>query len=745
MMQTPSTPALVVHDLIFDQLEDLGNDTFSEFDPVGFHVGSYGSNNSSSVFSSSCPPSPHNNSQHSHYGYHHSASSDHLSETGSVDHDYSMMMVDGGMMSSSSYHHAPPSPSNYSNDDDGLEMNHHHEFYSHHSHQQPYINHPNGHSQQSQTHHQIPHHQASTNGFEDYYYSDDGMSGHYSTHHAHSSYHHHHIKESMSMPNMSSMRSLHSSQQQQPSSTIHGDLIIKDLFVQDHTGKNIDSSALSNYVLKCHHQFFGIVFDDSFHGPSISQFYPTDIVTVVRQSDRIGVYLQFRRFLTCKTVCTETLTMRYPTMNEHWSKYADEQSWTDPRSHFYKDSPLSTCLYTMIEFYNEQQIQYLFAYLENNMRLLECLKMVYPQWMFCAHFCTSNDVQLIYLAVQNKQFSKEVDHYVSVRASNNDEDSTAAMSPSASMDLESMKEEMANSKRMSTTNTPISRTGFVPKWAKKANSNVQVGVLTTLKQYHFKNRAGSSSRNKASIIDFKKIELIVPPNFYSIALDVRNFCEELLISGRLLPYQLSVGLCNTLAIAQTEHAKMRAKQVVKALSKHPTVQLRNLSAVARYIISSNLEQLPQSQSVTTKSTTEQQKNSNGSGASQQAKSRRTVSMAPDSTSSHRSRVIEGSTASDNQLGSNSQRKRSLSAQDDTLNTLFSNLRLTNVKGGEYGKHSSMKTSSSNVGGTGTITTTSHNNSNSGSGGGSDVTLPPQLPSSSSSLSNQSSMERCIIS
>ncbi|KAG2394239.1 hypothetical protein C9374_004003 [Naegleria lovaniensis] len=727
-MNTPNSTTTVVHDLIFDQLEDLGNDTFSEFDPVGFHVGSYGSTNSSSSFSS-CPPSP--------YQHYHSASSDHLSENGSVDHDYSFnSMMDGSMMS---YHHAPPSPSNYSNDDDGMEMMmNHHEFYS--QQHQPSSNHHHHYTSthQQQYHHQTHHHSPypTPNSSFDEYYPDDGMSGHYSTHHSttHSTTTHpHQIKESVSMPNMSSTtRTLHS---QQPPPSIHGDLIVKDLFVQDHTGKNIDSSALSNCVLKCHHQFFGIVFDDSFHGPSISQFYPTDIVTVVRQSDRIGVYVQFRRFLTCKTVCTETLAMRYPTMNEHWSKYADEQSWSDPRSHFYKDSPLSTCLYTMIEFYNEQQIQYLFAYLENNIRLLECLKMIYPQWMFCAHFCTSNDVQLIYLAVQNKQFSKEVDQYVSVRASA-DTDSID-MSPSASMDLESMKEEMANSKRL----VPMSRTGFVPKWAKKANSTVQVGVLTTLKQYHFKNRDGASSRNKASIIDFKKIELIVPPNFYSIALEVRNFCEELLISGRLLPYQLSVGLCNTLAIAQTEHAKMRAKQVIKALSKHPTVQLRNMSAVARYIISSNLEQ-PQPRSNPTvvdgsaSMSGGARSSNNATVGSQQPKPRRTVSMALDT-----SRLV-GSNGSDKQLGSNSrgfERKRSLSAQDETLNTLFSNLRLTNVKGGEYGKHSSMKTTStSGTGSSGTSTLTGINHTN----GGSTASLSPLLVPASS---NQSSVDRCIIS
>ena len=567
-------------DFIFDQLEDLANDTFAEFEPVGFPSSPYQNGGNMST-NGSVPSSPTH--QPNYY------SADYVSN-GSVDDmgfDYEMDQSPTSF-SYGSNAQQPSSPSNQSFDG-----------YYHDSYQQ----------------------------------SVDMYSGHNYGMDSNISFERKQVTPILPPP-------------------IQGDVVVKDLFLQDHTGKNIDSTAIKNCVLKCHTGFFGIVFDDSFHGPSISQFYPSDIVTVVRQCDRVGVYLQFRRFLTCKNIPENLIQSKFDpnSMDDYWTRYADENMWSDSKSRFYKDSPLNTCLYILIEFYNDNQVQHLFNYIGNSLKLLECLKMVYPQWMYCAHFCTSNDVQLIYLAVQNKQFSKEIDNSVSVRASAGE--ITEDNAPSV-FDVEKLSPSKIES-----------RTGFIPKWAKKANSSVQVGVLTTAKQYHFKNRQTKAPVSKHSTIDFKKIELVVPPNFYNMALEVRKFCEELLVSGRILPFQLTVGLCSTLAIAQTNEAKIRAQQILKTLSKHPNVQLKNTSAIARYIISSSNES-------------------------------KTSSTSLEKTSPA---VTSPKKIDDQQHKQPSGKTR---ARQGSLN-LFNDIRLTNLKDGEYGKNSTQLSKSSGSDHTGKI-------------------------------------------
>ncbi|EFC44752.1 hypothetical protein NAEGRDRAFT_79625 [Naegleria gruberi] len=639
-------------DMIFDQLEDLGNDTFSEFEPVGFNTSSISINCGSS---NGAPSSPY------YYG------SDYISN-GSVEaEDSSMMMAFDGATTNNNgnsasgsnslsssynssgmmmpYHTAPPSPSNYSHDGSYQNMpSEYNSMMDHHGYSDS--NYSNNQSMNSSAHH----HQ-----YQQHYQQQQQNSYRHSDIVYNNNESFEFVERKQTLPSISGQYHPSTVPMGQLPPNVLGDLLVKNVFIQDHTGKNLDSTSISNCILKCQSGFFGMVFEDSFYGPSISQFYPSDIVTVVRQCDRIGVYVQFRRFLTCKNVAMDGLKSRFPSLQDYqWANYADEHTWTDSRAQFYKDSPLSTCLYLMIEFYNDNQIQYLFHYFENSIRLLECLKMVYPQWMFCAHFCTSNDVQLICLAVQNKQFSKEIDNYVSVQASESsvhDQTVESSILP----DLNEKQEPIS------------SRTGFTAKWAKKANSNVQVGVLTTMKQYHFKNKntKSSSSRNRRSMIDFKKIELVVPPNFYNMALEVRKFCEELLVGGRILPYQLSVGLCSTLAIAQTDQAKVRAQQVLKSLSKHPNVQLKNMSAIARFILSSNEKSTP--------------------NLKEQTKIPSSNSSTTLVTSSSSSSLIEHTP----------QRKKSISNYDETLN-LFSKLRLTNNEQSEYGKNSSSSSASSQV-------------------------------------------------
>ncbi|KAL9645526.1 hypothetical protein ABK040_000590 [Willaertia magna] len=624
-------------DFIFSQLEDLSSDTFAEFEPV-----SYGST----------PPSPY-----------HCYSIDHMSND-SVDVDTigfefnhhhpsygSMSDNNDSMMSSIPPQQSPRNTfnnannANNNNNTNGNNNNH--------------SNNISGGNLLPSVDEMLMGYYASPNESEGYYYP---QQQHYSS-----------PSHNNNNNNLFEKKNIEQSQLNNNSlmnnvilfDNNNNQLKLKEMYLQDHNGYTIDSSSLSNISLICNYQFFGIIFEDSFHGISISQFYPTDIVTVVRQSDRVGVYLQFRRFLTCKKMLYHNNTNINKINNNNFTTIDYTMIWNDNRNQFYKDSSLNLCLYMMIEFFNDQQIQQLFYYININERLQECLKMIYPHFMYCAHFCTSNDVHLIYLAVQQQSNGNvhDLENAVMVQCSE--------LQLEERNEIEEKVSPLFNSNIDEEKVIIQSKTGFIPKWAKKANtnSNIQasVGVLTSMKQYHFKNRNnGTHNNNNRRYLDLKKIELIVPPNFYKMSIELRKFCEDLLLSNRLMPYQLTVGLCNTLAIAETSPAKMRAQQVIKALSNHPNVQLKNTSALTRFIISGSSNN-----------------NNNGTNSNNGTTVNNNTIVNNDENSSNGSSSpsVVNSQPTTTTIAAAPRRKSS----QFQSNALFDNLRLTNTKDNTYGK------------------------------------------------------------
>lgn len=103
-----------------------------------------------------------------------------------------------------------------------------------------------------------------------------------------------------------------------------------------------------------------------------------------------------------------------------------------------------------------------------------------------------------------------------------------------------------------------------------------------------KDKDGNKQQSNVGLINFSKIDSMLHPSFTSMSQDMKDFATVLMQQHSLMPFQLTIGLCDTLSIANTEAAKKRAKNVLYKLSKNPNVQLTNLSNVGRYIMSGSV-------------------------------------------------------------------------------------------------------------------------------------------------------------
>jgi hypothetical protein len=254
----------------------------------------------------------------------------------------------------------------------------------------------------------------------------------------------------------------------------------------------------------------------------------------------------------------------------------------------------------MLEFVDTNHISTVFQYLVSNERINTNLKMVYDQWMFCAEMCTDSDVHIISLSLAKGGSGKQMQNAYNV---NNAAVMERPTEEDEETDETSEVDELSNAltttcrvsaptdmfnASLSTTPTRQTKRDVITAsenerrigWAKAAQDNQmkpksERSVVSTRKK----------SVSSTSIIAPDKLEQVLPPSFKAISEDIRNFAMVLLKEGRLLPFQISVGLCETLAIAETPQAKIRAKSVLFKLSSQPTpVQLGNVHILARYIL-----------------------------------------------------------------------------------------------------------------------------------------------------------------
>ena len=120
--------------------------------------------------------------------------------------------------------------------------------------------------------------------------------------------------------------------QQQQYSQVPSEIRLKDIDLHDYNGRRIDHLRIVDIKLKLFHHFFGLEYNDSVFGKAVSQFFPTDIITVVRQCDRVGIFFQFRRFLTCRKFSDDLFSGVDAGNAEHM---------------YYKDSPFVHCMYVV--------------------------------------------------------------------------------------------------------------------------------------------------------------------------------------------------------------------------------------------------------------------------------------------------------------------------------------------------------------------------------------------------------------
>ncbi|KAL0476840.1 TCTE1 [Acrasis kona] len=373
------------------------------------------------------------------------------------------------------------------------------------------------------------------------------------------------------------------------SSTIPDEIKLKGINLQDHTGREIENNRLNRVKLRLFPHFFGLDFEDSLKGRSVSQFYPTDIISLVRQCDRVAIYFHFRTLLKARL----------------WSDDLYTGSASDNQNKYYKDTPFSNTLFLMLELRDDSELQLVFKYINSNQQLGQTLRMVYAGWMYCASMCTASDVYVLSCAIQqdtqsdDRMYSKGFNVRAVMESTLQeaetfereviDNESPRSSEPEAIKkkirfnDIEESNNSTATTSDASSIKILHSRNKTQPVylWGKKSRQKLE-------KAQHPKAQSLPSlttlDMNKVNlVIDPSKAKFVLPPTFYRIDEEIRNFASDLLNKGLLFHFQFTVGFCEALQILKTQQSKDRAKALLRKLTQHP-VQLRDLHAVARYLL-----------------------------------------------------------------------------------------------------------------------------------------------------------------
>jgi len=334
---------------------------------------------------------------------------------------------------------------------------------------------------------------------------------------------------------------------ERPSEIEPQEIQIINISIQDYRGEEVCTKRISRTKLHLNHSFFGIEFIDSMKGRSATQFFASDITSIIRQSDRTGIYIQFRKAPNTRAISENT-------------------SLTFSPNDKYYDSPFNRCMYLMLEMKLHSEIDQVFQFIYRNEQLMENLRIIYYNWMLCSRCCTISDVHLITLQQQQVESNGKIQQATFVCKSSDE-------------------------LRSSVPTIKTKKSQF--KWT-KAKKSLQ---LEEKKKEEIKR---SKNDRQQALLDLKKLHTVLPLTFNRIPVDVRNFAEKLLLEDKLKPFQITDGLCRMLWIAETNAAKLRAKSLLWELSKHPNVQISNLQAVARFLIEPNIQSsklLPQTEIV----------------------------------------------------------------------------------------------------------------------------------------------------
>jgi hypothetical protein len=197
-----------------------------------------------------------------------------------------------------------------------------------------------------------------------------------------------------------------------------------------------------------------------------------------------------------------------------------------------KDSPFSFSMFIMFEFKDHEVVDQIFDYISTNETLMNSLKVINESMMICSNICIDSDLNLLSLSF---------------------------------LDSENFNLKQSTKVNGILENEETSNKNY--KWAKK------------------KKFIDNFEKNQKSfLLKIEDFENILPPNFKNLNEDVKKFTEILLLNGKLLPFQLTVGLIGALSIAETIPSISRAKSLLYELTKHPSTQLSNIHSIARYIL-----------------------------------------------------------------------------------------------------------------------------------------------------------------
>jgi hypothetical protein len=354
--------------------------------------------------------------------------------------------------------------------------------------------------------------------------------------------------------------------------------------LQDHVGCTLDDTGLTLPHLILHNDFFGVSYKDTDKKSIVcSRFHPSDIVAIVREGEK-AMYLKF-----CKPLSVQI-------------QDASQQL------QYHNDSRLSKCLAMILFFYEPLHVAQVFDYISHNSLLMQWLRNYYPKVMLLSSHCTLNDVHLLCQEKQVPTIKLGQLQSINVQAAcvlqrceqENDqmeEEESIVITKLNHISISEEKEEKSCTKKPSPTkqaptlsfssiSTPTQhqRAYSQPAAASSRFTWAKTAALQLKDRPKSNSIAETSSKHKSSTIDMKKIHLVLPPSFCNIDKDVQDFALTLLAQGKLFPYQITAGLCDAIAVVNTESGKMRARSILNKLSENPNIQLCNVQNVGRFIL-----------------------------------------------------------------------------------------------------------------------------------------------------------------
>lgn len=114
---------------------------------------------------------------------------------------------------------------------------------------------------------------------------------------------------------------------------------------------------------------------------------------------------------------------------------------------------------------------------------------------------------------------------------------------------------------------------------KTLSSPGHADILNPMRTQHF-----NTSTINSAILDSSKLLEVLPSAFVAMDRVLQAFALHLMEQGRLMPFQMTIGLCKALEVAHTDASRKRAMQLLYTLSKFPNTQLTEMGNVGKWLL-----------------------------------------------------------------------------------------------------------------------------------------------------------------